>query len=49
MGVDVAEEDNGDGSVMNVATAPGVGGDGGVAGKGRRGVAVRLVGSAALG
>ena len=49
MGVDVAGEDDGGGSVMNGATAPGVGGDCGVAGKGRRGAAVRLVGSAALG
>ena len=44
MGVDVAGEDDGGGSAMNGATAPGVGGDCGVAGKGRRGAAVRLVG-----
>ena len=43
MGVDVAGEDDGGGSVMNGATAPGVGGDCGGAGKGRRDAAVTAV------
>ena len=43
VGVDVAGEDDGGGSAMNGATAPGVGGDCGVAGKGRRDAAVTAV------
>ena len=48
VGVDVAGEDDGGGSVMNGATAPGVGGDCGVAGKGRRGAAGAVVATAVV-